>query len=297
MSDWRIARFILIIAAAIAVAYLVSFFSKPPYNFIPKEYDLTIYAIITLISGYIIIRLVSALLLKITEPTLGKTKANGIKNFFEIVAAVVIIGIISAIFTFNITGLLVGAGFAGIVLGLAGQQVLGNIFAGLSLLVSRPFEIGDRITLTTSSYGLLGATYAHENQLNGFTGRVSDIGLFFTKIMLDEGTPSVFPNSVVLGSMVVNHSRVSFRTVRVRMDLDKRLDFNSFKARFLEAMRTYDYIDLQKSGVEIVDVGTLTYQIVMIVWARSVFEEPVKTVMIQEAIKIQKELTSALPSS
>ena len=55
--------------------------------------------------------------------------------------------IILPLWGFNITSVLVGAGVIGLVLGLALQSTLANIFSGLSLLVEAPFRTGDLITL------------------------------------------------------------------------------------------------------------------------------------------------------
>ncbi len=166
---------------------------------IPLDYLEPIYAIIIIITVYVWIQIGTAIIEKVFEPTIGITRAHGLKNLFYVVAAIIIVVVISAVFNYNLSGILIGAGFAGIVLGLAAQQVLGNIFAGLSLLASRPFEIGDRITLVTASYSLMGETYSHEALLNGFTGTVTDVTIFFTKMDLDNGIPAVFPNSVVVG--------------------------------------------------------------------------------------------------
>jgi len=46
-----------------------------------------------------------------------------------------------------------------------------------------------------------------------------------------------------------------------------------------------------------VDIGATTYQVVIIVWTASDQDEPIKTIVIQEAMKVQKELTSLLPKS
>jgi MscS family membrane protein len=56
--------------------------------------------------------------------------------------------IILPLWGFNVTSVLVGAGVIGLVLGLALQSTLANIFSGLSLLVEAPFKNGDLITLT-----------------------------------------------------------------------------------------------------------------------------------------------------
>jgi small conductance mechanosensitive channel len=285
--------------AVIAFAAAAGFIAKALYgkDMIPQAYLAPIYAIIVLITGYVWVLIITAVIEKVVEPTIGVTKARGIKNLFYIVAGIVIVAVIAAIFEFTsyLTGLLVSAGFAGIVLGLAAQQVLGNIFAGLELLSSHPFDIGDRITLVTSTYGLLGLSYPHESLLNGFTGVVTDITVFFTRMDLDDGTPATFPNSVVVGSMTVNHSKVTFRTTRVRMDLDKRLHFDTFRQQFLASLANYEVIEAEKCRVEIVEIGSTTYQVVMIVWSSIAYEEPIKTIIIQNALKIQSDMVSQLP--
>jgi len=290
----RVIEFILIVVACILAALLARYWAD--HGIVPEEYVLPIYAIIVLVGGYLVVRIVNGILDKIVQPTLGLTHTHGLKNFFELLSGIVIIVIIFAIFGFNLTGALVGAGFLGIVLGLAAQQVLGNIFAGLSLLFARPFEIGDRVTLSTSTYGVLGSTYAHETQISGFTGVVQDVGIFFTRVLLENGIPAVFPNSVVIGSLMVNHSRITMRSVRVRMDLSKSLDYDMFKTRVQESLKRYDVIDASKLSLEIVDVGPETYQVVITAWTQSMLDEPIRTVVIREAMKVREGLSGTRPS-
>lgn len=147
--------------------------------------------------------------------------------------------------------------------------------------------------LATASYGLTGSTYSHESETSGFTGVVQDVGIFFTRVLLDNGIPAIFPNSVVIGALILNYSKVTLRTVRVRMDLDKRKDYDKFRARLIESLKKYDIIDGERSSVEIVDVGATTYQVVIAVWTKSVFDEPIKTLMIREGMKVQEELPAA----
>ena len=61
----------------------------------------------------------------------------------------------------NIGNALLGAGFIGIVLGLAAQTVIGNFFAGLMLFASRPFYIGDRVALIIWQYGKFPPKLSH----------------------------------------------------------------------------------------------------------------------------------------
>jgi len=55
--------------------------------------------------------------------------------------------VVVGLFTDNVGGLLVGAGFLGIVVGMAARQTLGAILAGFVLMFSRPFEVGDWVEI------------------------------------------------------------------------------------------------------------------------------------------------------
>jgi small-conductance mechanosensitive channel len=85
--------------------------------------------------------------------------------------------------------LAVGGAFTAVVLGLAAQQTLGNLFAGMVLLSARPFRVGDRIRLQGG--GLAGTT----------DGTVQALGLLY--VTLGQGADQMMvPNSVVLGVAV-----------------------------------------------------------------------------------------------
>lgn len=85
--------------------------------------------------------------------------------------------------------LLVGGAFTAVILGLAAQQTLGNLFAGVVLLSARPFRVGDRVRLQ-------GGPLAGQIE-----GTVSSQGLLYTTLLAGEGSVMV-PNSVVLNVAV-----------------------------------------------------------------------------------------------
>ena len=77
--------------------------------------------------------------------------------------------------------LLLSGAITGVILGIAAQQSLANLFAGLLLLTSRPFTVGQWIVVHS---GTLGGSYQ---------GRVRSIGLTFTTLDTDDG-PLHLPN-------------------------------------------------------------------------------------------------------
>jgi small-conductance mechanosensitive channel len=86
----------------------------------------------------------------------------------------------------SLTHLLVGAGLVSVVLGIAAQQSLGNIFASVVLLLARPFVVGDDIRIRSGVVGVIDVT-------------VLGIGLTYVTVKTDDGVLKI-PNSIVLGS-------------------------------------------------------------------------------------------------
>jgi small-conductance mechanosensitive channel len=87
------------------------------------------------------------------------------------------------------TALLTGASVASILIGLAAQSTLGNLIAGLSLLLYRPFQIGDSVQLTVPA-GVQ-------------TGRITDLTLGYTIIKTREDHEIVVPNSVMASQAII----------------------------------------------------------------------------------------------
>ncbi len=86
--------------------------------------------------------------------------------------------------------LALGGAFTAVILGLAAQQTLGNLFAGTVLLSARPFRVGERVRLQG---GPLAGT---------LEGTVSSLGLLYTTFATGEDSIMV-PNSVVLNVAVL----------------------------------------------------------------------------------------------
>ncbi len=86
--------------------------------------------------------------------------------------------------------LALGGAFTAVILGLAAQQTLGNLFAGTVLLSARPFRVGERVRLQG---GPLAGT---------LEGTVSSLGLLYTTFATGEDVIMV-PNSVVLNVAVL----------------------------------------------------------------------------------------------
>jgi len=104
-------------------------------------------------------------------------------------ATSVTIGVTLALLKVPVGQLLVGGAFATIIITIAGQQSLSNVFAGLVLLLSRPFQVGDEILLRSGALG---------GQLEG---TVTEIGITYLRLDTSDNVMSL-PNSQVLAAAV-----------------------------------------------------------------------------------------------
>jgi len=95
----------------------------------------------------------------------------------------------------DITALVTGLGVGGIAVALAVQNVLGDVFAALAIVLDKPFVVGDSISVDTLS------------------GTVEHVGLKTTRIRSVNGEQLIFSNTDLLKSRIRNFKRMQERRV------------------------------------------------------------------------------------
>ncbi len=104
----------------------------------------------------------------------------------------------------SLQSLAVGGAFTAVIVGLAAQQTLGNVIAGMVLLSARPFRVGERVRFQAGAVG---------GQVEGI---VSSLGLLYTT--LTAGADQIMiPNNVVLAAAVVPLREPDSVDVKVRL--------------------------------------------------------------------------------
>jgi small conductance mechanosensitive channel len=104
----------------------------------------------------------------------------------------------------SLATLALGGAFTAVIFGLAAQQTLGNLFAGIVLITARPFRVGERVRLQA---GAVGGT---------IEGIVSSLGLLYTTFARGQDRIKV-PNNVVLSAVVVPLREPEAINVRVHL--------------------------------------------------------------------------------
>lgn len=162
-------------------------------------------------------RTVTPAVLRRMDPGTAGTVAFAIR----LVTILLIAGVALGIAGVKPETLLLGGAFTAVILGLAAQQTLGNVFAGVVIQGARPFRVGERVRLSGG-------------QLSGnVEGTVSSLGLFYT--LFASGNQRVMiPNSVILGLTVVPLEEPEGIDVRARFD--SRVSPDRVQTRLREAI-------------------------------------------------------------
>jgi small-conductance mechanosensitive channel len=95
----------------------------------------------------------------------------------------------------DITTLVAGLGVGGVAVALAAQNILGDLFASLSIVLDRPFVVGDFLNV------------------GDFLGTVEKVGIKTTRIRSLSGEQLIFANNDLLGSRIRNYGRMQQRRV------------------------------------------------------------------------------------
>ncbi|MCY0882392.1 MAG: mechanosensitive ion channel, partial [Acidianus infernus] len=177
-----------------AVVIGLAIFTLANLKVIPASYTLYFYAAIWFVGAVLIAYLISEIVKNRLGNFIGASNATSIAFITRLLGYIIaFIGFFLLVHV-SIGAALAAGGFAGLVLGLASQTVLSNIFGGIMLLFSRPYKVGDRITISTWQYGLIAPTYppkffSNDFLIPGYTGVVTDISLLYTTIYTDDKVP------------------------------------------------------------------------------------------------------------
>ncbi|HHQ14232.1 MAG TPA: mechanosensitive ion channel [Chromatiales bacterium] len=142
-----------------------------------------------------------------TRPLIGNVMA----------VLIVLVGIYAVLVTWdiNVTGLVASAGIVGLALSFAAQDTLSNLFAGVAILMDRPYKIGDFIILDS-----------------GERGQVTQIGLRSTRMVTRDDVEITLPNSAMGSAKIINETGGPRQRYRIRVavgvaygsDIDQVMD-------------------------------------------------------------------------
>jgi small-conductance mechanosensitive channel len=123
------------------------------------------------------------------EPRAGRAHAAVARYAIVLSGGLATVIITLELFKVPVGNLLLGGAFTAVLIGIAAQQTLGNLFAGLMLMLARPFAVGELVRMRAGALG------------GEIQGTVTDIGITYVRLETGEGPLSV-PNAQALAAVV-----------------------------------------------------------------------------------------------
>lgn len=175
-----------------------------PMELLSKLGDFLAQKVLIIVAVVIVSLIVIKIVLKLVDRMLGRIPLDdtikglirtSIKVLLLAVAAIVLMSCLEI----PVTSFVALLSVVGLALSLSIQNFLSNVFAGLQLLASKPFKVGDFVDAGNCS------------------GTVYEVGLFYTKLTSTDNKLIQLPNSTIVGSNVVNYSSQTHRRVEIKV--------------------------------------------------------------------------------
>ena len=161
--------------------------------------------------SFVVCLIVLNLVMKVVDRVLGKAeKLDGTLKGFVRSAVKILLWVLLAIIVAGALGIPTSSmvaviSIAGLALSLSVQNILSNLFSGLTLLITKPFKAGDYV------------------EVAGKAGLVKTVGLFYTQLNTLDNVAVSIPNGDITGSSVNNYSSEPLR----RVDLNFNASYDS----------------------------------------------------------------------
>lgn len=169
--------------------------------------------IILAIIAIIIVWIVQRILVRWAKRSVGKAQlppqaANGIVLTIRLVAVFLVFTILTSTAGLS-SEVLAISGFFGAAVGFASAQTIGNVIAGIYVILTRPFRIGDYVSIGSTE------------------GIVREIALNYTRIQAFDGTRVLVPNRNVINQTLRSYRRVIKTEANEKEDtaVEKALSF------------------------------------------------------------------------
>lgn len=186
-------------------------------------------ALIILAVGYVVVKIIT----RITSRILLKLYPRQITIIVLRIIYYSLLFILIVVFLtslgIDVSGLMLAGGFAGLVVGVALQPVLSNVFAGLYIIAEKVVQPGNAV------------------EVSGVSGEVISLSIMFTRIRTWDGVIVTVPNNLLLSSVLKNYSKTTARRVEITVPIAYGEDVEKAYKVIREVIDKYPYILVEPS--------------------------------------------------
>lgn len=181
------------------------------------------------------------------DPSLEQLLKNSVSVLFLVLGSVTVL----AQFGFDVWSIIAGLGIVGIAVGFAAQSTLSNFIAGVTLLIERPFRIGDWV------------------RINDQEGKVQKIAFRTTWLRTRDNIFTMIPNDSVASSDIINFTAEGPTRIRIELGIAYKESARAAREEILPILEAHPNV-LQAPGmtprVVMSGLGDSSVDLVALAW-------------------------------
>lgn len=222
---------------------------------------------------------------KLLSQVLGSSRRidSGLESLLlkslSIVSWVFIIVMVLAQFGIDVTALVAGLSIAGLALGLAARDSLENFISGVTIMIDRPFRVGDQVVV------------------DGTYGTVQEITLRSTRLRTLNNEVMVMPNNLMINQKLINHTLLGVLRIEVPFSIAYKESTDAARSVVMGLIRGDSRIDPDyPADVVAVELGASSVNMVLRFHVRdSAVEVPIKAEYTEKIFKALKGAGIEIP--
>lgn len=206
-------------------------------------------ALATIIIANIVLNIVYNALKK--SEKISKTLVNFAYPVFKFLIYFLVFIIIANDLGFDTSSLVALASVLSAAIALAAQNILSNLFGGLTLIINHPFEIDDFISVS------------------GYDGTVYSVGAFYTVLKTVDNKTITIPNGIVSSSSIVNYSIEGKRRIDLVISASYNCPIDAVKEAIAKAIIQTKHVLNEDQFVRLSRYGSSSIEYTIKVWSKT----------------------------
>lgn len=250
-------------------------------NFVDNVLPELVTALLVFLFLYVVYRFLRKLLSQLLRRT--KRIDAGLESLLmkslSILAWMFIIVMVLAQFGIDVTALVAGLSIVGLAIGFAARDSLENFISGVTIMIDRPFRIGDQVVV------------------DGTYGTIQDITLRSTRMRTLNNEVMVMPNILMINQKLVNHTLMGILRIEVPFSIAYKESTDAARSVVMGLIKGDQRIDAAYPGeVVVTDLGASSVNMVLRFFVRdSSVEVPIKAEYTEKIFKALKAAQIEIP--
>jgi small-conductance mechanosensitive channel len=234
---------IALIIVALAFVFIGLYVMNIYLDIVPGNFERFIYAGVIALFIFVIIRIIVKGLESYFSKYVSPARFRPLIFIISLLGYFIMSLAVFASLGIDVSSIILGSTFLSLILGLASQNVLSNIFGGLMVVFAKPFVEGDEIAINTWQFGMMLSSYppkyfSRDEIRPSYSGMVTRIDLLYTTIRDRSGKKIKIPNSIIVQGAIEKMNQIY--TVRVRYEIPKDIVFQTLEPALVEEISNID---------------------------------------------------------